>query len=428
MVQIPDELIARPWRMSAKAGLDGLPTPSELRSGLWRRPHRGVLAWAGSDADDPMQRILAAATAVDCAPLGGWAAAYLHGAKELDGESPEGEALPVLFCIGKSGTKRRRDGLQPFRSPMGIDDVVRIDGVLCTSLVRTTFDLVRLAPTLADAVADVDTMLRCTRLRLADVERYVQQQRRVPGLVQAREALRLADPLSLSRPESKLRVLWVVDARVASTSSQRVGVRPPHRPTSGRPRPPGCEERTGGGVRRRLPLGARAEHGRQPASGTARGTRADDRPRHGARHAEPGATGRPSANGLRPCPPREKAGLVHPQERSTRALTWVGSLTASRSPRVLCDLRSATRRRVAPGTSHRSGRRAGVPGRGGGRGCQGGEVARAVAQAGGAGPGRGGGGRSGCQGCHGRVGGRRRRPWASGLCDVRAATRRRVQA
>jgi hypothetical protein len=212
MVQIPDELITRPWSPAAKADLNGLPSASELRGPLWRRPHRGVRAWAGSDADDPRQRILAAAAAVDGAPLGGWAAAYLHGAKELDGETAGGEALPVLFCIGKSGTKRRRAGLEPFRSPMGIDDVVRIDGVLCTSLVRTTFDLLRLAPSLADAVADIDTMLRCTRLRLADLDDYVQQQRRVPGLVQAREALRLADPSSLSRPESKLRVLWVVDA------------------------------------------------------------------------------------------------------------------------------------------------------------------------------------------------------------------------
>jgi len=159
-----------------------------------------------------MQRIFAAAAAVDGAPLGGWAAAYLHGARELDGETPGGEPLPVLFSIGKSGTKRPRQGLKPFRSPMGVEDVVQINGVLCTSLVRTTFDLARLAPTLADAVADVDTMLRCTRLRLTDADRYVQLQRRVPGLVQVREALRLADPLSLSRPESKLRVLWVVDA------------------------------------------------------------------------------------------------------------------------------------------------------------------------------------------------------------------------
>ncbi|HEX5512384.1 MAG TPA: hypothetical protein VFX41_11765, partial [Actinomycetales bacterium] len=212
MGQIPDELITRPWRLSAKADLDGLPTTGELRSGLWRRPHRGVLAWAGSDAEDPMQRILAAAAAVDGAPLAGWAAAYLHGARELDGETRGGEPLPVLFCIGKSGTRRPRQGLKPFRSPMGVEDVVQINGVLCTSLVRTTFDLARLAPSLADAVADVDTMLRCTRLRLADLKRYVQRQRRVPGLVQVREALRLADPLSLSRPESKLRVLWVVDA------------------------------------------------------------------------------------------------------------------------------------------------------------------------------------------------------------------------
>lgn len=212
MSKIPDELIHRPWTLRAKTGKVNVPPAAERRSPLWRRPHRGVLAWAGSDEDDPMQRIFAAAAALDDVPVAGWAAAYLHGAKELDGENSKGDPLPVLFCPGDSGRKRRRAGLEPLRSALDEGDVVRVRDVACTSLERTAFDLMRLAPTLADAVADVDTMLRSTKLRPQDVPKYVARQGRRWGVVQAREAVALADPRALSRPESRLRVLWVVGA------------------------------------------------------------------------------------------------------------------------------------------------------------------------------------------------------------------------
>ncbi len=212
MLQLPDDFVHRPWTLRAKQAEEGLPGASERRGPLWRRPPYGVLAWAGSDEDDPKQRILAASAAVDGLPLSGWAAAYLHGARELDGEANEGTALPVLFCPGASGARRPRPGLQPLRSTLEPADVVRIDGVPCTSLNRTAFDLARQAGSLHDAVADLDAMLRSTRLRQPELDAYVQQKGRRWGVAQAREALVHLDPFALSRPESRLRVLWVVDA------------------------------------------------------------------------------------------------------------------------------------------------------------------------------------------------------------------------
>ena len=212
MLELSDDFIDRPWTFRAKQGEEGMPSAGERRGPLWRRPHYGVLAWIGSDEHDPRQRILGASAAVDGLPLAGWAAAYLHGAKELDGEANDGTALPVLFCPGTSGARRPRPGLQPLRSTLEPGDVVQIDGVTCTSLNRTAFDLARQAKSLHDAVADLDVMLRSTKLRQGDLHEYVQRQGRRWGVVQARQALPLLDPFALSRPESRLRVRWVADA------------------------------------------------------------------------------------------------------------------------------------------------------------------------------------------------------------------------
>jgi hypothetical protein len=214
VLQLPDDFIDRPWTFRAKQGEEHLPGAGERRGPLWRRPHYGVLAWIGSDEEDPRQRILAASAAVDGLPLAGWAAAYLHGAKELDGEANDGTALPVLFCPGTTGARRPRPGLQPLRSTLEPADVVQIDGVACTSLNRTAFDLARQADSLHHAVADLDVMLRSTKLRQPDLHEYIQRQGRRWGVVQAREALTLLDPFALSRPESRLRVLWVIDAEL----------------------------------------------------------------------------------------------------------------------------------------------------------------------------------------------------------------------
>jgi hypothetical protein len=212
VLQLPDDFTERPWTFRAKQGEEGVPSASERRGPLWRRPHHGVLAWVGSDEDDPRQRILAASAAVDGLPLAGWAAAYLHGATELDGQANDGTALPVLFCPGTSGARRPRPGLQPWRSTLEPRDVVQIDRIPCTSLNRTAFDLARQADSLHDAVADLDVMLRSTKLSQPDLAKYIERQGRRWGVVQARGALMLLDPFALSRPESRLRVLWVEDA------------------------------------------------------------------------------------------------------------------------------------------------------------------------------------------------------------------------
>ncbi|MFZ5871339.1 MAG: hypothetical protein ACOYXW_12570 [Actinomycetota bacterium] len=203
------DAFAGPWRRGAFAEI----TPEELRRVGWFRPHHGVVCWGGVDRDDPMTRIRAAAEAQHGVPLGTWAAAYLLGARSLDGVALDGRtALDVVFCPGTSGRRRRRPGLVPLRSPLTEDDVVTVDGVLVTSAVRTAFDLGRTATDLYSAVADLDALLRALRTPVEELEQYTAERPGWKGVPLLREALSLLDPRARSRPESRMRVVWVKDA------------------------------------------------------------------------------------------------------------------------------------------------------------------------------------------------------------------------
>lgn len=188
-------------------------TRPETRRRGWTRPHRGVLTWGALDLAAPLTRIQAAAEAEPDVPLGTWAAAYLHGATALDGTELDGQShQPVVFCPGATGRRRPRPGLVPLRSTVAADDVIDVRGIPVTSPLRTAFDLGRTAPDLDTAVADLDALLRATGLPVVALAEYTRQRPRWKGVPLLRAALPLLDPRARSRPESRMRVVWVRDA------------------------------------------------------------------------------------------------------------------------------------------------------------------------------------------------------------------------
>lgn len=195
-------------------------TARELAGPLWRRAHRDVHVWAGHDPTEPRQRILAAASALPAgAALGGWAAAYLLGASELDGYGASGVDLePVLVCLSRPDQLRRRDDLEPFRSDLAEGDVCEVDGIPVTTPVRTAFDLARRS-TLTEGVASVDALLAASGTAVETVAWYAEQRPGWRGVPRARQVLTHADPRARSRGESRLRMLWVVEAGLPAPQS-----------------------------------------------------------------------------------------------------------------------------------------------------------------------------------------------------------------
>ena len=144
--------------------------------------------------------------------VGGWAAARLLGAKLLDGRGIwGGREEPVMLCLGPAQIRKRR-GTSISRAPLPEHDVRKAAGIRVTNELRTTFDGLRLAPRLEDAVAFGDLMLHRRLVDFADLVAYVSEHSGWKGIALARRALTMLDAGSRNPWESRFRMLWVVDA------------------------------------------------------------------------------------------------------------------------------------------------------------------------------------------------------------------------
>jgi|tagenome__1003787_1003787.scaffolds.fasta_scaffold20735520_2 hypothetical protein len=184
----------------------------ELAGPLWRSPYRGVHVWSATDPREPRQRALDVADLLpDGAALGGWAAATLGGAVELDGLGPGWEPQPVLVCMAREQRLRRGAGVRPLRSRLDDGDVAVVDGVPVTSPLRTAFDIGRTSG-LEPGLVAIDVLGRGRPQFLGDLADYAREHRSLHGAGRVLRALRLASPRTRSPGETRARLLWTQDA------------------------------------------------------------------------------------------------------------------------------------------------------------------------------------------------------------------------
>lgn len=189
----------------------------EIAGPLWRSPYRDVHVWSATDAAAPRQRALDVAGLLPPgAALGTWAAACLAGVTELDGGGSSGaEEEPVLVCLPPRLRIRRGAAIRCLRSQLSPEDLVLVDGVPVTTPVRTAFDLARTG-TLVQAVVALDVLARGRPTFAEEVIGYAQSRRKWGGVPQVRCAARLASYRSRSAGETKLRLLWQLEARLGT--------------------------------------------------------------------------------------------------------------------------------------------------------------------------------------------------------------------
>ncbi|HET7173573.1 MAG TPA: hypothetical protein VFI30_04775 [Nocardioidaceae bacterium] len=200
-----------PWRMATSD-----PTRHALRRGdRWRRSSRGLYVPAQLDAS-PAQRIVeAAAMLPGYGAIGGWGAAYWRGVRMLDGLSAGGtRAEPVLLCLGPEGKIRPRSGIRISREILPGQELEEVRGLTCTSPLRTAFDGARLARRLDAAVVFLDMMLASGVVAVSELVGYVACRPGWKGVPLARRAVSLANPATKSPGESRLRLLWMFEARL----------------------------------------------------------------------------------------------------------------------------------------------------------------------------------------------------------------------
>jgi hypothetical protein len=174
----------------------------------WQRTSRGFYRPLTDQPASTAQRILDTLPLLaPSAAIGGWAAAYVHGASWLDGIKPSGEL--IRLDILSPALKRRSTPSVRYRKAMlGLGDISTIDRMPVTSLVRTAFDGARWAASLEEAVVFLDAMLAQTDIVGSEVAEYARIHHQLRSGARAFTAAGLAEPNVASPWESRLRVCY----------------------------------------------------------------------------------------------------------------------------------------------------------------------------------------------------------------------------
>jgi len=208
----PPRDLFRPVRVD-RAGVTG-PTRSQARGPEWRHVARGWYVPSYVDPDLPEQRVVEAAVLLPAgAAMTGWASARMQGATFLDGLLPDGRTqVAVPFAIPMETNPRHRDGVKCLRSPLEPSDITVFQGVPCTIPERAAFDAMRSASDVREAVVALEMMIAALLTSIRRMRRYVDARTGWRGIEKARAALALADEHSRSPNETRMRLIWILDA------------------------------------------------------------------------------------------------------------------------------------------------------------------------------------------------------------------------
>jgi hypothetical protein len=184
----------------------GLLTRRMLTGPAWQRMLPGVYIHADAfqAADHGAWCEAAALLLPEGGAIGGLSAAHLWGA------GLAGASTPVTVVLPRAIRLRRHRRLWVVRSSLPPDDVTRLGDLPVTTPLRTAFDVARLLPR-AEAVEAVDALLGQRMVQLPKLIEYAADRPGWLGSPRLREVLALAEPLTESPMESRLRLL-IVDA------------------------------------------------------------------------------------------------------------------------------------------------------------------------------------------------------------------------
>jgi hypothetical protein len=190
---------------------------------MWRQTSRGFYVPADVDPSVPEQRILEASVLLPASgALTGWAGCRWRGAGYFDGLEPDGRtSRPVPLAFGPRHNPRRRKGIRPLRDRLDADDVGLVRGTPCATAERSLFDEMRGSDNLREAVVAMDMMAAAELTSISRMRRYSATKARWNGRPQVEAALDLADEDSMSPNETRMRLIWVLDAALPAPLCNR---------------------------------------------------------------------------------------------------------------------------------------------------------------------------------------------------------------
>ena len=176
-----------------------------------------------TDSERVEQRILEQAIRLD--PQGavtGWASLRWRGAAYFDGMRAGGTTLrPVPLVRSSGGVLGRETGAAISRCQLAPSERELVNGIGCATVQRSLFDEMRFAGDLRAAVTALDMAAAAGLITPRLMALYVDQRPAWEGVPLVRKALPLASCDSRSPQETRMRLVWVMDAGLPSPSCNR---------------------------------------------------------------------------------------------------------------------------------------------------------------------------------------------------------------
>jgi very-short-patch-repair endonuclease len=189
-------MLTTPFRGSTAVAA-GLLTCGRLRGPRFRRLFRDVYVLSSVEVDLALLARAAHVAVHGVGVVGGWAAAELLGASCGPVDAPAEIIVPIR--------RRAQPRLLVRHEAIAAAETTLVGGVLVTDERRTAWDLGR-RPPLLDAVIAIDALARVGEFTPVDLIRFGYDHLGAPGSRLLAAAVRLADPLSESPMETRIRM------------------------------------------------------------------------------------------------------------------------------------------------------------------------------------------------------------------------------
>lgn len=196
-----------------RKGVSG-PTPGQARGPGWVRTSSGFYVPAGTDRSLVEQRIVEQAVHLpEAGAITGWAALRMAGTRYVDGTAPDGvTAYPVPLAVPASFNLSPNPDRVLLRAAYLPEEVRELHGLRCTVPVRALFDEVRRLGEIREAVVAVDMTLVAALVTLDEIDAFLAKHKGRRGIWLLQEARWLASTRSASPPETRMRLVWQLDA------------------------------------------------------------------------------------------------------------------------------------------------------------------------------------------------------------------------
>ncbi|HXH77565.1 hypothetical protein [Nocardioides sp.] len=210
----PPTGLVRPVPVDPK-GTKG-PTRGQARGPGWRQTSAGLYVPAEVDELRVEQRIFEQASRLrGSGAVTAWASLRWQLATFFDGTSfPEAELLPVPLVLGGNAFLRPDPRATISRAQLPPAHRIRARGVWCTLAERALLDEMVRHGQLRQAVVDVDMAAAAGLVTVSSFQEFVASIGPWTGVPLAREAAVLASDDSRSPQESRMRLVWVLDAEL----------------------------------------------------------------------------------------------------------------------------------------------------------------------------------------------------------------------